>query len=143
MEIKCTPLNTPALLHSRVTVYVTGWRNFCLTHLFPASSSCITSKQRDVVHYSSSVNKHLDQAPGNRLPHNAWLCAARVALLPAVMNQPRLLQHLRGNQIYTRCSFTLTNVRLKPADKRVRHAVCFGFYLIWDLLFWSPWFICW
>lgn len=67
----------------------------------PFSSLHHQLAERDVVHYSSSVNKHLDQVPGNRLPHNAWLFAARVALMPAVMNQHRLLQQLKGNQIYT------------------------------------------
>ena len=57
--------------------------DFCLVHHFP-----VFLHLRDVVHYSSSLNKHLDQVPGNRLPHNAWLFAAGVALMPVVMNQP-------------------------------------------------------
>lgn len=114
VEIKSIPINTQGRLHSRASVYVTGWEGFC-------SFSCITSLQRDVDHYSSPVNKHLDQVPGNRLPHNARLFAARVALMPAVMNQ-----QLKGSQIYTRCSVTLTTVWLKPADKAVGRAVCLG-----------------
>lgn len=98
VEIKSIPINTQGRLHSRASVYVTGWGGFC-------SLSCITSSQRDVLHYSSPVNKHLDQVPGNRLPHNARLFAARVALMPVVMNQ-----QLKGSQIYTRCSVTLATV---------------------------------
>lgn len=119
------PINSQGLLHRGATVYVTQacfGGDFCLVHHFPASLHL-----RDVVHYSSSLNKHLDQVPGNRLPHNAWLFAAGVALMPAVMNQPRLPQQLKGNQIYTRSSVTLRNVWLKPADKGVGHAVCLGF----------------
>lgn len=129
MEIKSTPINTQGLLHSRATVCVTGVGGRLLFDppFFPATLSCISSSQSDVVHYSSSVNKHLDQVPGNRLPHNAWLFAARVALMPAVMNQPRLLQQFRGNQIYTRRSVTLRAGWLKSADKGVGHRVCFAF----------------
>lgn len=128
MEIKSTPINTQGLLHSRATVYVTGVGELLFDP--PFSSLPVPASLRwwrDVVHYSSSVNKHLDQVPGNRLPHNAGLFAARVALMPAVMNQPRLVQQLKGNQIYTRCSVALGTVWLKPADKGVGRAVCFGF----------------
>lgn len=128
MEIKSTPINTQALLHSRATVYVTGGGGTSVwPAIFQPPSPASLGWWRDVVHYSSSVNKHLDRVPGNRLPHNAGLFAARVALMPAVMNQPRLLQQPRGNQIYTRCSVALRTVWLKPADKGVGHTVCFGF----------------
>lgn len=135
MEIKSIPINSQGLLHSRATVYATqGWRggrvgggggwggDFYLVHHFPVSLHL-----RDVAHYSSSLNKHLVQVPGNRLPHNAWLFAAGVALMPAVMNQPRLPQQLKGNQIYTRSSIAFRNVWLKSADKGVGHAVCLSF----------------
>lgn len=102
---------------------------------FQASPSCLRSERKKKrcgpLLVLLLVNKHLDQVSGGRLPHSAWLFAAGVALMPAVMNQARLFEQLKGNQIYTLHTASRSHMLDWSLQTRGARTRClFGFHFI-------------